>query len=307
MLNLDDLRLIGMLGSVRSLAGAARELAVTAPAVSQRLQQIERRLGLRLVDRSNRGLQLTDDGDLLVLRARAILADVSDLNAEMAARRGEISGPLRIMAPFGFGRRYVAPVAARFCELYPSVRLSLTLSERPRRLGDQPWDICVHIGELPDSAWTARRIAPNARIVCAAPLYLERHGRPTQPQQLTGHVAIALEQNDSDVMLWRFTSVSDRRRVNVRMKASMTTNDGDIARNWAIAGHGLLERSEWDLAQDLAAGRLVAIMPGWRTPDADVTVFLAPRHARAERTTRFVEALRKSLTPVPWRQHRTRR
>jgi DNA-binding transcriptional LysR family regulator len=307
MLSLDDLRLIETLGAVHSLAGAARELAVTAPAVSQRLQQIERKLGLRLVDRSNRGLLLTDDGDLMVARARAILADVSDLNAEMAARRGEISGPLRVMAPFGFGRRYVAPVAARFCELYPSVRLSLTLSETPRRLGDQPWDICVHIGEMPDSAWIVQKIAPNARIVCAAPLYLERRGRPTQPGQLTEHVAIALEQNDSDVTLWRFTSLSDRRSVNVRMKASMSTNDGDIARSWAIAGHGLLERSEWDVANDLAAGRLVAILPSWRTPEADVTVFLAPRHARAERTTRFVEMLRKSLTPAPWRQHRARR
>jgi DNA-binding transcriptional LysR family regulator len=160
----------------------------------------------------------------------------------------------------------------------------------------------VHIGEMPDSAWVARKIAPNARIVCAAPAYLARHGQPAEPADLANHVAIALEENDSDVTLWRFASRSDARRTNVRMKAAMSTNDGDAARLWAIAGHGLLMRSEWDLAADLAAGRLVPVMDGWRTPDADVTVFLAPRHARAERITRFVEALRQSLTPVPWRR-----
>lgn len=302
MLSGEDLRFFEVLAESPSLAAASRTLDVTASAVTQRLQQIESRIGVRLIDRSGRQFQLTDEGELLTERSRAILDEINALETELTARRDIVSGRLRLVAPFGFGRSYVAPIVAQFRQAFPSVLVNLMLSDRPGRDDNQNWDALINIGELQDSSLLAQRIAPNDRIVCAAPDYVARHGLVETPEDLRTHDCIALRENEEDVTMWRFQNTSDGSKVSVRINAALASNDGDVVREWGLAGLGIISRSEWHVASDIKAGRLVPIMPDWQAPSADVTVLMRNRHGRSARTAHFIEFLRDALRPVPWRQ-----
>src|SRR5271166_3440140 len=187
MISTEDLRFFTIVSNVASLAAAARALNVTPPAITQRLRQLEKRLGVRLVDRSGRRVTLTDEGALLAEHAARVLGDIEHVVGALAARRGIVSGHLRILAPLGFGRRYVAPVVTAFRKQFPDVQIDLMLSDRPFRFRDDTWDVLVHIGELRDSQLVMRTLAPNRRFLCASPVYITQYGMPARPEDLSRH------------------------------------------------------------------------------------------------------------------------
>ncbi len=300
MLTLADIDFFSVIARSRSLAAAARALDVTPSAVTQRLQDLERRVGLPLVLRSGHRISLTDEGEMLLARGRIITDDVAALIDGFAARRGEVVGHLRILAPLGFGRRFVAPMAGDFAQAHPKLTLALVLSDRPARIPESDWDVAVHVGERPATTGTIRALAPNSRVLCASPAYLTRFGAPTRPQDLAGHRCIALRENDEDVTLWRFTDVN-RRVSQVRIAPILASNDGDVVREWALDARGIIVRSEWSIAEDLRTGRLVRLLENYRPPDADVVAVVGSRGGQLARTTQFVKSLRASLTPAPWR------
>ncbi|MBK3397518.1 MULTISPECIES: LysR family transcriptional regulator [Methylobacterium] len=303
MIATDDLRFFLAIAEAPSLAAASRALDVSPPAVTQRLRALEERLGTHLVDRAGRHLALTDEGEVLAERGRAILDALGELDEALAARRGQVVGHLRVVAPLGFGRRHVAPVAAAFQAAHPEVAIDLTLSDRLGGVPEGTFDLAVHVGEIAGAApgLIARRLAPNARIVCAAPAYLAARPAPVIPDDLRGHACIALRENDEDVTLWRF--VRDGREARVRIEPRLASNDGEVVRGWALAGRGVILRSEWDVADDLRAGRLVRLLPDFAAPEAPVVALLgARRRARAARTRRFLDALAAALDPAPWRE-----
>ncbi len=303
MISTDDIRFFTAIAAARSLAAAARALDVTPSAVSQRLQSLEQRLGVQLISRSARRLTLTDEGELLVLHGGALLDEATELTEALQARRGTIAGHLRILAPLGFGRRYIAPVVAAFRARHPDVSIELELSDRPGRAAAGAWDVMIHIGALKDSTLRLQRLAPNERYLCASPAYLKRRGMPASPQDLRSHQCIALRENEEDVTLWRFSRKRAASEPDVvRIEPMLSSNDGEVVKAWALADHGLIVRSEWDVAEDLAAGRLVRVLPNFRLPPADIVALLNPgRSGRARRTQAFVEHLRAALSPPPWR------
>lgn len=301
MISLDDLRFFVALPGSASLAAVARTLNITPSAVTQRLRSMEQRLGVRLADRSGGRLALTDEGLLLAEHARRVVNDIGQIADLLAERRGVVSGHLRILAPFGFGRRYIAPEVATFRTAFPNVGIDLMLSDRPFHFRDEIWDVLIYIGELRDSALIGRTLAPNARFLCASPDYVNSHGMPMTPEDLASHSCIALKENDESITHWRLVSKCDGRAVSVRIHPILTTNDGGVARSWALAGMGIVMRSEWDVAEDLAAGRLVAVLPGWRLPSANVVALIHASHGRSARTRQFIEHLQDALQPVPWR------
>ena len=303
MISTDDLRFFVTLAASRSLAAAARALNVTPPAVTQRLRVMEERLGLRLVDRSGRRMVLTNEGDYLVTGGRRILDEIGELADTIAARRAVVSGYLRVVAPLGFGRRYVAPAAARFRTMYPEVSLSLVLFDRPAQLAEDAWDLMLYVGQLRNSSLSAQCLALNERFLCAAPEYFARAGTPSQPKDLLRHNCIALRENDEDVTMWRFTPVQPGKPVAIRIEPILTCNDGEVTRTWALAGAGVIIRSEWDVTEDLRAGRLVRALSDWKLPPANILVLLGARHGRSACTVRFLEYLHTMLTPTPWRQN----
>lgn len=301
MLSADDLELFVTVGSSASLAAAARTLGITPPAVSQRLTHIERKLALRLVERSNRGLKLTSDGELLFKRANEILRQFTRMEDELAQRGGKNAGVLRVVAPLGFGRTYVVGLVIDYHAAHPDVRVDLNLSDRPGIGLATACDILIQIGELRDSEQVATVVAPNRRLLCAAPAYLDRYGAPSMPADLRDHRCIALRENDEDVTLWRFENARGE-RINVRIEPVLSSNDSAATKALALAGAGITVRSEWDVAEDIAARRLVPLLPGWKLPDADITAILGRRGERAARVDDFLGLLRRSLRPVPWRQ-----
>ncbi|MCJ2049982.1 LysR substrate-binding domain-containing protein [Methylobacterium sp. J-070] len=306
MIDTEDLRFFAVVAASPSLAAAARALNVSPPAVTQRLRALEKRLRVHLMDRSGRGLTLTDEGELLAEHGRDLLAAFDDLDNALAERRGEVIGHLRVVAPFGFGRRHVAPVVAAFRILHPGVRVDLLLSDRLGRMPSEMWDLAIHVGEIKEAtpSLTVRLLAPNDRVLCAAPAYLAQRPAPLTPAELKDHVCIALRENDEDVTLWRLCS-TDGTEERVRIEADLTSNDGEVVRGWALAGLGVIVRSEWDVADDLRTRRLIRVLEGYALPPAPVVALLGSnRRARAARTERFLAALRQSLDPLPWREHR---
>ncbi len=301
MVSTEDLRFFVVLSGSSSLSAAARSLDVTPPAVTQRLRLMEERLGVRLLYRTRGRMMLTDEGRALAERGREILDELGNLADTLAARRGTVSGNLFIVAPFGFGRRYVAPLVAKFRSAFADVNINLKLSDRPGHEREDASDLVIHIGQLRDSSLLARRIAPNERFLCASPDYLARRGVPESPEDLRRHDSIVLRENMEDVTRVKFTPELGRNPVQVRLESALSSNDGDVIRTWALAGLGLMIRSEWDVAEDLKAGRLVRVLEKWRLPPADIYALFEGRHGRSARARRFLDWLRDSLRPVPWR------
>lgn len=306
MLSSDDLLFFGVISSSASLAEASRKLNVTPPAITQRLRALEERVGVRLIDRTARGLNLTDEGELVAAEGAEIVDAIEQLAERLGRRATGVKGRLRIVAPFGFGREYVAPVVQDFARLHPEATVALELSDHPNILSSDGWDVVIHIGAINAVGRLITTLAPNRRFICAAPSYLGSHPAITHPDDLLAHRCLALRENEEDVTLWRFHH-PEQGVTTVRVKPAMSTNDGTTMRDWALAGLGVIVRSEWDLADDLAAGRLVRILPDWECPAADVMAFLHARHGRSRRATVFLEMIRQSLQPPPWRMASPRR
>lgn len=292
-----DLGFFSALASAGSLSAAARELGITTPAVSKHLALMESRLGVALVNRTTRRMGLTPEGEVYLEHARRILGDIHHMEELLGASKSTPTGLLRINATLGFGRSHVAPLIPRFVRQYPQVEVQLQLSVNPPPLSDDLFDVCVRFGEPPDARVIARRIAPNRRLLCAAPAYLERHGTPRVPHDLTRHHCIGIRQGEEAYGLWRLASGRGAQATteSIKTRGSLATNDGEIAVHWALEGLGVLMRAEWDIARYLQDGRLVQVLPQYYTPDADIYAVYPQRHRMAARVRVFVDFLAQSL------------
>ncbi|WP_286897860.1 LysR family transcriptional regulator [Achromobacter sp. UBA2119] len=284
-----ELLLVVELARAGGMSAAARELDVTPAAVSKRLAQIEARLGVRLFNRSTRRLSLTAEGEVYLENARRILGEIDDLDAIIASRQAAPRGLLKVNAPLGFGRSYIAPAIAEFAQQYPEVSLQLQLTDRPADFVREAFDVAVRFGDLPDTSLIARKIAPNRRLVCASPGYLKKHGTPATPHDLARHQCIVLRQNDAAYGLWRFTK--GRRSETVKVRGNLSSNDGEVTLTWGLAGLGILQRAEWDLARYLRSGRLVQVLEDYALPQADIYAVFPERHHLSAKVRVFVDFL----------------
>lgn len=298
--DITDLRFFVTITESGSLAEAARRLDVTPSAVSQRLRHLESKLGMPLAHRSTRRFVLTEEGELFRQGVSAVLDQLDHVIESLRERSGEVTGTLNVCGPLGFGRRYLAPAIAEFHAQHPKLKVALTLSDVVGPADTNRFDLIVHIGRMLDSSVVAYPIAPNNRFICAAPSYLERRPAPKEPKELAGHDCIVLRENNEDVTLWRFQK--RRAEVAVRVPAMLSSNDGEVAKQWALAGKGVVVRSEWDVAEHLAAGELVRVLKDWSLPNADVMALAAQRAGMSARAKLFLAFLQARFKPVPpWR------
>ena len=293
-----DLGFFSTLASAGSLSAAARELGVTTPAVSKHLALMESRIGVPLVNRTTRRMSLTPEGELYLEHARRILGEIDGMAQELGVSKATPQGLLRVNATLGFGRSHVAPLISRFVRKYPKVEVQLQLSVNPPAPAEDLFDVCVRFGAPPDSRLVARHIAPNRRLLCAAPAYLARRGIPKVPNDLARHNCIGIRQGEEAYGVWRLASGRGRtaRAEAVKTRGNLATNDGEIAVNWALDGHGILMRAEWDIERHLRTGRLVQVLPQYFTPDADVYAVFPQRHQSSARVRAFVDFLALSFT-----------
>ncbi len=298
----NDLGFFSTLAGAGSLSAAARELGITTPAVSKHLALMEQRVGVALVNRTTRRMSLTPEGELYLEHARRILAELDEMARQLGASRGTPQGLLRVNATLGFGRSHIAPLISRFVRAHPKVEVQLQLSVNPPPLTDDAFDVCIRFGAPPDARVIARRLAANRRLLCAAPAYLARCGTPKTPQELVTHACIGIRQGDEAYGTWRLSTGrgARQRSETVKTRGNLATNDGEIAVAWALEGHGILMRAEWDIARHLASGRLVPVLPQWETPEADIYAVWPQRLQLSTRVRAFVDFIAESFgAPQP--------
>jgi DNA-binding transcriptional LysR family regulator len=283
-----DLGFFASLAMAGSLSAAAREMGITTAAVSKHLSQMESRLGVPLITRTTRRMSLTVEGEFLLRHARSILAEMADLEQQLGASRSKPSGLLRVNSTLGFGRSHVGPLISRFTQQYPQVDVQLQLSVDPPALTEDAFDVCIRFGPPPDTRVISRKIANNQRLLCAAPSYIARHGEPSSPADLVRHNFISIRQGGEAYGVIKLSRGRSGKTETIKTRGNLTTNDGSIAVQWALDGHGILMRAEWDIRTYLAQGQLVQILPQFRTPDADIYAVYPAQHKSAARVKAFV-------------------
>ncbi|SAK90002.1 LysR family transcriptional regulator [Caballeronia hypogeia] len=288
-----DLEFFARLVTQGSLSALARDLGVTPPAVSARLSQLERRLGVKLLNRTTRRLAMTQEGELYLGTGSRLLEQVQELERMVSSSRDLPRGLLKVNATFGFGRRHIAPALSGFRVRYPEVEVQLDLTDRPMNLAEFAFDVGIRFGELPDMRVVGRKIAANRRFVCASPAYLQEHGAPKQPDDLRSHRCIVLRENDTAYGTWHFTK--GKRHETVKVHGTMSSNDGEATLRWALDGHGVLVRSEWDARSYLDSGVLERVLADWSMPPADIYAIYPERLNLSAKVRVFIEFLEQYL------------
>src|ERR1700686_90384 len=303
-MELADLRLVTMLARSESLSAAARVLNVTPSALSMRLKKLEKTLGVTLATRDARHMSLTADCARLAREAQGLLSAIEALPDTFREQTAQLAGHIRIAAPFGFGRVHIAPLLARFARENPGIRLQLDLLETPWPHSHAA-DVVIQIGTVRDSSWSARPLLANERWLCASPGYIAARGYPREPREILEHDCICIRENDEDVTLWRVRRRrSDAGReagrkpsvpTTLRVTPAFTTNDGSVARRWAEEGLGLVLRSQWDVADAVAAGKLVRLLSDWDFGSAPVIALVPTRKGRSLRIQALLSYLVANL------------
>jgi LysR family transcriptional activator of dmlA len=285
----NDIEFFVLLAKLGSLSASARELGITPPAATRRLMLMEQRLGVRLANRSTRRISLTSEGELYLAQATRILDDIRAMEESVSSRREAPRGLLRVNATLGFGRTSIAPLVSRFVKRFPDVEVQLQLTDRAINLVEDAYDLGIRFGELPDTRLAARRIMSNRRFLCASPAYLKKHGIPAAAADLAQHSCILHRQNDDAFMTWKLSK--GRKTETVKVRGSLSSNDGDVVLGWALDGHGILPRSEWDAAKYLESGRLQVVLPDYQLPPADLYAYYPSRQQQPAKIRAFIDFL----------------
>jgi DNA-binding transcriptional LysR family regulator len=265
---IDDLRFFTGIATASTLTDAGHRWGVSVSAVSKRLSRLERRLGVRMVNRSTRSLTLTPEGRRYADVAATILRQVDDLEDEIGRHQEGLRGRIAVQASLGLGRAHIAPLLAELQSRHPELRIDLELSHLPAQVSGSTFDFVVRVGRLPDSPLHFRLLHRNKRVVCASPEYLRRRGVPQSLDDLRRHDCIVIRENDAGYALWRFGTDDDQ--TTVRVDGTLITNSGEAATAWCHAGRGLVMRSLWEVAPSLTDGTLTQVLPHIPTPTADI-------------------------------------
>ncbi len=288
-----DLRFFVLLARRESFVDTARDIGITASAVSRRLARLEDRLGVRLMNRTTRRVSLTGEGEAYFENAARLLAEIDELENSLRAGREKPSGLLRVNATFGFSRAHIAPTVTAFQEACPEVEVQLVVTDAPMNLVEQGFDLNIRFGNPPTSNNIQRMLMRNRRFMCAAPSYLERYGVPATLHDLTRHNCIVLRQETDIYDIWRFDERGGE-SPSARVKGSLSTNDGEMAREWMLEGHGIMLRSEWDVSHHVREGRLRVVLPEFHQT-ANVLAVYPERHHLTAKVRVFVEFLTERL------------
>ncbi len=281
----------------QGLAAAGRDLNLSPATMTARLQALEERYGVKLLNRSTRHVSLTDSGELYYKACIDILDNVSE--AENLIRNGvkEVKGPLRIVAPKDIGKQYILPILNEFSELYPEVVPYLYLNDSLSNIAESGVDIVIRYGELADSSLISRRLTPSRRVLCASPDYLAKHGTPLKPQDLADHDCLVMLRSNEELKTWHFQEQDYKRSITVVPKRF--SDDGEVIRYWALEGAGIALKSILDVQADIKNGRLVTMLNGYMknfntstlASSADLNVIYISKKYQPKRIRLFLDFL----------------
>src|ERR1700712_98600 len=262
--NLDDLRVFCLVARKASFSAAADALSVSAAYVSKRVSVLEADLGTRLLHRSTRRVAITEAGERVYAWAEKILDDVDQLVEDVSTTRRVPRGALRVSSSFGFGRHIVAPALARLSDKHPQLSVRLDLFDRLVDVAGEGFDLDIRIGDEIAAHLIAKRLASNHRVLCASPEYVQGHWRPKQLADLASHACLAIKERDHPFGLWRLHVRGEP--VSIKVTGPLSTNHGEVAVQWALAGRGIVLRSLWDVRPLLESGQLQQVLPDVTQP-----------------------------------------
>jgi LysR family transcriptional regulator, transcriptional activator for dmlA len=276
-----------------SFSAAARRLGLASSVVADRVNGLERRLGVRLLARTTRRQSLTEAGATYLREARAILASVTSLETRLSEESSTPSGILRVNAPAPVGRRWIAPFIGDFVRRYPGVRVHLTLEDRYADIVGEGFDVAIRGGPVVDTALIGRRLFETRRVVVASPDYLARHGAPASPDDLARHACIVFNTERHFQAEWRFGRGDSAG--NLRVTGVLAATNSDLPVVWALAGLGLTQKSWWEVADHIAAGRLVTVLDPFEPEPATFFAIHPVSSAQSRKIALFVDELAAKL------------
>lgn len=276
-----------------SISRASRSLGMSNSAVSEGLQRLERHVGAQLFLRTTRQLSLTAEGERFLPECRRILSEVEEAISSVGDA-GPLKGEIRITATNDFGRTRLEPLLNDFLAQNPEVSALLTLSDDVIDLAGKGYDIGVRTGPLEDSAFVAHLLMRGRRLVYAAPAYWDRIGRPLNPRELTRHNCLVLARPSRPEAVWQFRE--GNRNLAVRVKGDRSVNDGAILRRWAVAGYGVVLKSEFDVADDVSSGRLEGVLQDYVIGDTNLYAVHPSGRNPSRRVAALIDYLKVNLS-----------
>lgn len=291
--DLVDLRVFCSVARLSGFNAAATELGISPAYVSKRVADLERALGVTLFRRTTRRVHITDEGALAYAWARRVLDAAAGLTQEVAGAKGAPSGSVRISTSMRLGRNHVSHVLSLLKTDYPSLELWLELLDRRVDLIGEGFDIDIRMAEVTEPHVVRHLIAKNRRILCAAPAYLGRRGRPETLADLALHDCLLYRERHLTFGVWRMDGPNGPE--SVKVAGSLGANHSDVVRNWALDGHGIVLLSSWDVAPELKKGVLERVLPAY-SQVADLWAVTATRLADSPKLRICIEYLTKHLT-----------
>lgn len=303
---MDDLRRMAVFAAVvrrGSMSGAARELGMSTSAVSQQIRQLEQAGGVTLLHRSTRKLALTEAGVRFHLRCAELVAAAEQARAELQASRETPSGELRIAATVGFGT-HVQPALGPMLEAHPALRLSLQVDDATIDLIEARIDLAVRYGRLKDSNWVAKRLGCFDVWICAAPAYLARHAPVRTPDDLAAHTWLSLTRGTFALSLAAASGKRKGRQLPltsdaVQIAPRITCNNQLTLQQMCVAGMGVALLGSIDVHEDIAAGRLVRLLPECGLPGLDIWAVTPQRDAQPAKVRMAIAALEQHFRNLP--------
>jgi LysR family transcriptional regulator, transcriptional activator for dmlA len=265
--NIEDLEVFVQVAQRSSFVAAAKDLGVSPAYVTKRVRMLETSLGATLFHRTTRRVVVSEDGERTYHWAQKVLDDVDHLVEEIGTKRQTPRGMIRICSSFGFGRRVVAPALSGLGAKYPGLQVRFEVFDRLVDVGAEGFDLDIRIGDEISPHHIAKRLGSNHRVLCASPAYLKKHGRPSTLAELAAHDCLIIRERDHPFGVWRLRSGNKEESVKVR--GSLSSNNGEIVVRWAVDGSGIILRSVWDVGPLLKRGKLVRLLPEW-TQEANV-------------------------------------
>jgi DNA-binding transcriptional LysR family regulator len=280
-----------------SFVGAMDVTALSKPAVSRQVSDLEAHLGTRLLQRTTRRLSLTSEGQAYYQRCKEVLQAVQEAEAEVASSTVQAQGRLRIGAPQTFGALHLAALWGRFAAQNPQVSLDIVLSDRVMDLVEEGYDLVIRIARLPDSSLVSRPLARTRMVLCASPAYLAQRGTPTHPHALAQHDVVSYTYwSSGDV--WSFQDAKGE--VSVRTHSRIHANNGDTCRAAALADQGIVLQPDFLVHADLRSGALVELMPQFKAVELGIFAVYATRKQLPLKVRRLVDFLVEALQVPPW-------
>ena len=283
-----------------SLSAAARGEGIAPAMIGRRLDALEARLGVKLLQRTTRKLVLTDDGAAFLEDCQRLLAELEDAESAVAERSAKATGHLLVSAPAGFGRQHVAPLLPSFLAEHREVTVNLNLNDRLVDVVGEGIDVAIRIASLSDSSLVGVKLADNQRVLVATPAYLRRHGTPKTLADLARHNCLAISSEGSQ-RGWTFRD--NGKTVTLKVPGNMVCNDGAVLHDWALAGKGIAWRSMWEVHAEIEAGKLKTVLDQYSAPGSDIYAVFAQRRHLPLRIRAFVDFLRHTYAqPGYWRK-----